>query len=222
MSFDLVTTHTTGDTLTAADLESNFNRLRAVLNQGIANTDISASAAIKIESLANQYQTIFIPIIVEPAVYLGWATSVPALLPITNVTLPLLPNTTCYIDSVAMVCTDWGTQTTQFRLDFGYYEQDSGQSIPSWTTLQNIVPLTTLSDVSGGAYGDNMGDTRLLPVATNSILPTTRAKTLTSGTSLTIVPAIGLFLVVKDTTMLSVGGNECWAFGITLKVRLQP
>ena len=211
MAFTITQTYTAGETLTADKLERSFNMVGHYLNSAPLVSANLTDASVNVTELQNSFVEVPVNFSVAAAVWDGWTAG--STYPIMCV--PLLDAINAgssapgvyTVTAAGYVINDWGTQGAQIKVDWGYLTRDVTGS-PVWTTVQNVVPLTTLLDVNG-TFGNDTGDTRLLFGAGTSIIANT-----TCG--------LGLFLVTDDTTAFTGGTNPFFTVSLMLKRQLVP
>lgn len=149
---------TLSSTIVKAELEANFNAVRAKFDQGIVNEDIAPTAAISITKITERFQEVWINILYDAAARGVWPAAVADAANITvaearNAVIVPLPGTDAdtawSVTDVSWTCTDPGTVAGSFGLRAGNWNAAGS----TWVNTTTIVSSATIT-LSGA---DNQG-----------------------------------------------------------------
>ena len=135
-------TWTTSDLVNATNLNADKSVIEAKFNGGIVNADVSSNAAIATSKLDNKLYEFTVQLKASAA---GWAAAAVG----EPLAFAALPGTSAADGTYtgiayAWVCTDCGSQSGLFRVEWGYYD-----SAGTWTVVSTPIDNVTLTANSG-------------------------------------------------------------------------
>ncbi len=194
MSFNVPNTFVGQATLSASELDENFDEIVAIIDGGLASANLDTAAGITNGQLATSKFRKTISFRVTQAQYAAaTAGDIIAFEPIDSLTWTAI--------KYKWACTDVGSQTTQLSVQFGSYT--GALNVWATTAPTTVVAAQTLTSSAGADTPSSAG----------------AAVTVACTGSDSVVYGLGLKLVVKDGTMMS-AADDILVFVVELEHQL--
>lgn len=191
----VITNPTLSNPADKTEVQENFTDVTDWANGNISNDNISGSAGIALSKLAAQYQEVYVHLsIASPP---GAASST---LPCAVVAIPGSNGDTLWkATDVSWVCTDLGTQTGVFKVEYGSYD-----ALGAWTGTTVVTGITL-----NGAT-NNLG-------FQGKALENGDVSVAYSGTAI----SLGLFITTLDAQLITGGSQNYLNVCVRLRRALQ-
>lgn len=203
MALARIHTFSTGEVLTAGNLEGEFNNIVTKINGNIGNTEISSSDPIQLTKLAASYEIAFVTLRFSPVAG-GWPGAAAPGLCVDTVGVPALSGTdTAWVVTGAQwACADCGTGAGTFYVAWIEYA-----ALGVITNVANVYG-TAAAPITIALQGGAVNDTG------NTVVSNALAVTLTLDAAKP--RALALFGITANATTATAA-----SFDVTLRLKRQ-